>query len=141
MTDEPVGLAAPNEDVVRRAMTDRATYIRLAREGLTGSMGYYISQLVGRDVTTSVLSTSSKNLARYFRNARLPMADSESLLDALRTTFAAEVAWGDREPAKQWLHEAVPALGNEAPINLMDTFEGRSWIREALRKIATTDFS
>lgn len=141
MPIESIVPAEPNDEVIRRALSDKATYIRLSREGITGSMGRSIAEVIGRDVTISVLRTSPKNLARYFRNDRLSKADTEQILDTLRTTAAAEAVWGGKESAQQWLHEPVPALGNEVPIDLMDTFEGRKWVREVLRKIETGDFS
>ena len=43
--------------------------------------------------------------------------------------------FGSRERGIEWLVTLIPALGDQRPVDLCDTFEGRTRVREALRKI------
>lgn len=58
-----------------------------------------------------------------------------------RVYFEACRIWGDHDTAREWLHAPVPALVGERPVDLFDTFEGRQWVRQVLRKIEHGEFS
>ena len=66
--------------------------------------------------------------------------DSEETLDALRLYGQAVKVFGSLEKANEWIRMPVPALAGEKPEALFDTFEGRNWISQALRKIEYGEF-
>lgn len=131
------------ENVVNtdRALNDKFEYIRMTRHGMSGTVVKEIVGVVGREISVRVLHTSQNNLARLYRRKALSTTDTESMLDSLKTYNLAERIWGDREAAQEWLNTAIPALAGEKPMDLFDTFEGREWVRQVLRKIETGDFS
>lgn len=53
----------------------------------------------------------------------------------------AERILGSSLKAEGWMNKRVPALGNEKPITLINSEEGRQRIYEVLHKIETGDFS
>ncbi|TGG92484.1 DUF2384 domain-containing protein [Natronospirillum operosum] len=115
--------------------------IRLARKGITGDMAKEIVNQVDRDLMCRVLGVDPSTLARYVKRKRLTTAVSETMLDLLTTVELAQSIWEERRGALQRMEEPIVALGNESPIDLMDTFEGRRWVREILHKIEVGDFS
>lgn len=48
---------------------------------------------------------------------------------------------GSNEKATEWLSSSVPALGNQRPIDLCGTPEGKHLVNATLRKIEAGDFS
>jgi len=124
------------------AFTDQAEFIRTVRLGLPGSVVQSAIELLGdRDIFIRLLNTTSGNLSRFYRKKNLGRVDSEELLDTLRVFFQARGVWENDDLAREWLHTAVPALNGERPIDLFDTFEGRNWVRQILRKIELGEFS
>ena len=53
----------------------------------------------------------------------------------------ATATWESAERALAWLEQAVPALGDQCPCDLLDTAEGRQQVEAVLRKIEHGDFS
>ena len=58
----------------------------------------------------------------------------------LRVFARAASVFDGRESGSEWLVTQVPALGGQRPVDLCDTFEGRTLVREALRKIEYGEF-
>lgn len=128
--------------ISERAFSDPADYIRLVRIGIPGEVVRQAVQLLGhREMFVRLLHTSSANLSRFYRRKALDPVASEEVLDALRLFAEAERVWGSLGTAETWLNTPVPALAGERPLDLFDTFEGRQWVREVLRKIEFGEFS
>lgn len=123
-------------------MDNRSTYIRQVRAGIPGRIVRQAVELLGsRDLLVRLLHTSSANLSRYYRKKTLTPGDSEEVLDALRVFFEAVRLWGDLDRAREWLNSPLPALDGDRPVDLFDTFEGRRWVSQVLRKIEHGEFS
>jgi len=121
---------------------DQVTFIRTVRSGIPGQILREAIELLGsRDLFVRLLHTSSANLNDYYHRKTLDTVDSEEILDTLRVYFEALKIWGSHEATKEWLHTPVPALLGEQPVNLFDTFEGRQWVRQVLRKIEYGEFT
>lgn len=124
------------------ALDDEMAFIRTVRSGIPGHVVKEAIELLGnRELFVKLLHTSSANLNRYYRRKALDAVDSEEVLDTLRVYFEACRIWGDHDTAREWLHSPVPALVGERPVDLFDTFEGRQWVRQVLRKIEHGEFS
>ena len=124
------------------ALRDQVTFISTVRSGIPGQVVREAIELFGnRELFVRLLHTSSANLNRYYRRKSLDAVDSEEILDTLRVYFEASRIWGSHEAAREWLHAPVPALLGERPVNLFDTFEGRQWVRQVLRKIEYGEFT
>lgn len=139
------------QDVVARALPpavfdDTAEFIRTVRRGVPGSVIKEAIAALGntreaREMFVTLLETTSGNLHRYYKRAALSRTESEEVLDALRVIHFANEVFGDPALAADWLNSPIPALAGEAPLALCDTFQGRRWVRETLRKIEYGEFS
>ena len=125
------------------ALTNKVEYIRVVREGLPGSVVKNAISLFGgrRDVFVRLLNTTPANLSRYYRKKSLSRVDTEEILDTLRLYSHAYSVFGDADITSEWLDSPIPALSGDRPFDLFDTFEGRNWVRETLRKIEFGEFS
>jgi putative toxin-antitoxin system antitoxin component (TIGR02293 family) len=120
---------------------NKPKFISLARQGISGDIVKNVVDIVGhKDLFVAMLDTTSSNFSRIYRKKKLSAAQSESVLDTYRVfAFAAEV-FGHDENAQEWMDTKIPALGDQSPVSLCDTFEGREMVLAALRKIQTGEF-
>lgn len=129
-------------DISPAVLSDRGAFIRAVRQGIPGTVVRQAVQVVGdRELFVRLLDTTSANLSRFYRKKTLTRADSEDVLDTLRVFREAVTVFEDEGIAREWLHARVPALAGERPIDLFDTSEGRSLVRESLRAIEYGEFS
>ena len=123
-------------------LRNRESFIRVAREGLPGDVARDAVATLGRhELFAKVMHTSPANLSRCYRREFLTPAQSEGLLDTLRLFDYARQVFGAFGKVQAWLDAEVPALGNQRPVELLDTFEGRALVTETLAKIEYGDFS
>ena len=123
------------------AFTNQAEFIRYSREGIPGDVVKRAVEVLGnRDLFVRILDTTSSNLSRYYRRKKMSRVDSEETLDALRLYGQAVMVFGSLEKAGEWIRTPLPALAGDRPEALFDTFEGRHWIAQALRKIEYGEF-
>ena len=128
-------------DVPPAALVDRSAFIDAARAGLPGEVVKQAIDVFGhRELIVRLVGTTSGNLHRVYRRKALGPAQSEVLLDALRVFFRATSAFGNLDRASEWLDTALPALGDQRPVDLCDTFEGRRLVLDAIRKIEHGEF-
>ncbi|MEO0801068.1 MAG: antitoxin Xre/MbcA/ParS toxin-binding domain-containing protein [Cyanobacteria bacterium J06642_2] len=129
-------------DVSPAVLNDRGAFIHAVRRGIPGAVVQQAIAIVGdRELFVRLLDTTSANLSRFYRKKTLTRADSEDVLDTLRVFQEAVTVFEDEEIAREWLHTRIPALTGERPIDLFDTSEGRSLVRESLRAIEYGEFS
>ncbi len=123
-------------------MNNQSEYIRTVREGIPGTVVRDAIKIIGnRELFIRLFNTTSANLNRYYHKKLLNRVDSEEVLDTLRIFLEATRIWGDTDHAKTWLNTSIAALAGAKPIDLFDTFEGRNWVRQVLRKIEHGEFS
>jgi putative toxin-antitoxin system antitoxin component (TIGR02293 family) len=121
--------------------SDRTLFITLTRKGLPGDvLKQAVVKLGHRELFVRLLETTTGNLNRFYRRKALTQSQSEAVLDTLRLFSKATSVFGDQEKALQWLECSIPALGDQIPIDLCDTFEGRKMVQGALRKIEYGEF-
>ena len=123
------------------ALSDRTIYIQTVREGLPGYTVKAGTKLIGRSLFIRLFDTNSANLSRFYNKKHLNRHDSEEVLDTFRVTAEAIRIWEDKDAALEWLNMPIPALAGDKPIDLFDTFDGRRWVSEVLRKIEFGEFS
>lgn len=122
-------------------LTNQGEYIRTIREGIPGSVVKRAVKIFdNRELIVRILGTTSSNLSRYYRVKRMSRGDSEEILDTIRLYNQAVHVFGDMEKTKEWIKTSVPALAGEKPEALLDTFEGRKWVSQVLRKIEYGEF-
>jgi len=122
-------------------LDDPVAFIHSVRTGLPGELVKRAVKMMGnRELFVRILGTTSSNLSRFYRLKKMSPAASEEMLDTIRLFKQAVELFGDIESAKQWLNTPVPALQGEQPIALLDTYEGRRWVSQVLRKIEYGEF-
>ena len=81
-------------------------------------------------------------LDRKMREGRdLTAEEADRIARFLRLKSYAEEVFEDRDITKTWLTEDNPALGGEAPINMVVTDEGTRRVETVLRRIDYGDYS
>ncbi len=122
-------------------LDDPAAYIHAVRTGLPGELVKRAVKILGnRALFVRILGTTSSNLSRFYRLKKMTPAASEEMLDTIRLFKQAVELFRDIELAKEWLNTPVPALKGEKPVSLLDTYEGRRWVSQVLRKIEYGEF-
>ncbi|AOY87707.1 hypothetical protein BKP64_05710 [Marinobacter salinus] len=124
-------------------LTSSPVLIDVIRGGLTGT---WLSKLLRVANLKPVLAAalgieSSGDLAALSEVKALSQAQSEAILDAVVVYMRAVEVWESAEAASNWFNAEVSALAGQSPMAIMDTFEGRKWVREVLEKIETGTFS
>ena len=94
-----------------------------------------------REAIVKALGTSSGNLSRLYSKTVLDKHQTEEILDVIKLYVEVCDVFGSTDKADLWLAISVPALRNEQPINLLDTFIGRKLVRDTLNKIRFGEFS
>ena len=94
-----------------------------------------------RGVMCRALGTTSRNLRSLYRRETLNKQQSEIMLDILSVYNAAYELYDDMGTARDLLNTRNPALNNQKPSDLLDTFMGRRLVKEVLNKIAWAEFS
>ena len=123
------------------ALTDRAVYIQTVRTGISGKAVKAGTKLINRQLFIRLFETNSANLSRFYSKKTLNRHHSEEVLDTFRVTAEAIRIWEDQDLALQWLNTPIAALAGDRPVELFDTFDGRKWVSEVLRKIEYGEFS
>ncbi|MEX1196353.1 MAG: MbcA/ParS/Xre antitoxin family protein [Pseudohongiellaceae bacterium] len=125
-----------------KTLIDSGEFIRMTRRGIPGTWLKRVVDETGlRDVFVSLMDVSSSKFSRLYQRKALDKRKSEKVLDAVRLIVQAEQTWESRELALQWLFSPIAALGDERPIELFDTFEGRRLVSLVLDKIECGEFS
>ena len=128
-------------DIPSAVFDDRSAFVEAARRGVPGAVVRQAVKMLGhRELFARLLGTTPGNLNRFYQRKSLAPAQSEALLDLLRVFIQAASVFGGRDSGSEWLVTQVPALGGQRPVDLCDTFEGRTLVREALRKIEYGEF-
>ncbi len=121
----------------------QATYgsqsrIRLIRRGLPVSSLYFFlkDSKLNQQELSNVLQISPRTMQRYSDNQMLPSIVSEKLL-MLNDLYekADNILGGGTQNVTNWLRSQVNALGNQRPIDYLDTYEGYNEVMKVLGRL------
>ncbi len=128
--------------ICTEAFDSQAAFIRTVRTGISGGVVKgVVKAFNNRELIARVLDISAANLSRIYRVKHMGRTDSEELLDMIRIYKQAIDIFGSKEKAIEWIKTPLSALSGESPETLFDTFEGRQWVAQILRKIQYGEFS
>jgi len=128
-------------DLPESVFSNQAEFIETARAGLPGKVVKQAIAVLGhRELFVRLLETTNGNLNRFYQRKTLSPNQTEGVLDTLRVFSHAIAVFGNSERASDWLSHPIPALGNQTPLDLCDTFEGRDVVNKNLRKIEFGEF-
>ncbi len=129
--------------IAKEIFTDKRIYLATVNEGVPGAVVKSTVSLMPamRNILVNSLGITSSNLSRLYPKKALNRQQSEEILDILRIYNEAVDTFQDAGIAVEWLNTEIPALDSAKPIDLFDTFVGRSMVSDALCTIKTGDFS
>jgi len=133
---------ATNQPLNNILQQDKAALLKIVSQGIDGAIVREMvrSQPNYRNILVSALGTTSSNLSRLY-NKQLNKQQSEEIVDFLKVQQQALIVFEQQDIANEWLATKIPALGNEIPNNLLDTFIGRSLVSDALDAIRYGEFN
>ena len=88
-----------------------------------------------REKTAAALHLPQRTMARRKKERKLQADESDRLLRLARIGAQAAATLGSEEKAVQWLRRPNRALGNQAPLDLIDSDIGASQVEEVLGRI------
>ncbi len=123
--------------------SDKREFLKTVNEGISGKVVKWLVQESPeqRIPIIQALSTTSGNLSRFYNKKSLSKQQTEEVLDILKIHVLAAEIFGDVGLSKEWMAMTIPALDGSRPLDLLDTFIGRSMISEVLEKIKWGEFS
>lgn len=131
-------MAHTNRQMAREHVTTPSRVIEVVRKGLpTARLDEMAQSLaVERTVLLGILGISARTVQRKNRSAvRLSPAASDRLSRMDRILILATEVFGAKEKAVEWLKRISRALGNQQPIQLLDTDAGTQYVERELRQI------
>lgn len=91
-------------------------------------------ELAVKDVLERLAIPASTYFARKKRHQALDAYSSEKFIRLISVMVKASKILGKSE-AKNWLYKKIPSLGNEIPLNLLDTEVGHRLVVQTLLQI------
>ena len=98
-------------------------------EALIGKFG------LAREEVAAALHLPQRTIARRKKEQKLQADESDRLLRLARVSAQAAATLGSEEKAVQWLRRPNRALGNQAPLDLIDSDIGTRQVEEVLGRI------
>lgn len=90
---------------------------------------------LAREEVAAALHLPQRTIARRKKEKKLQADESDRLLRLARVGAQAVVTLGSEEKALQWLRRPNRALGNRAPLDLIDNDIGTRQVEEVLGRI------
>lgn len=116
-----------NVDQLRETVKAGLPYASL--EALIGKFG------LAREEAAAALHLPQRTIARRKKEQKLQADESDRLLRLARITAQAAVTLGSEEKVVRWLRRPNRALGNQAPLDLVDSDIGTRQVEEVLGRI------
>ena len=90
---------------------------------------------LAREEAAAALHLAQRTIARRKKEQKLQADESDRLLRLARVGAQAAATLGSEEKAVQWLRRPNRALGNRAPLDLIDSDIGTRQVEEVLGRI------
>ena len=116
-----------NVDQLRETVKAGLPYACL--EALIGKFG------LAREEAAAALHLPHRTIARRKKEQKLQADESDRLLRLARVSAQASATLGSDEKAVRWLRRPNRALGNRAPLDLIDSDIGTRQVEEVLGRI------
>jgi putative toxin-antitoxin system antitoxin component (TIGR02293 family) len=125
----------------RKVLKGRIANLDQLREAAKSGLPYASLETViaklrlGREEAAAVLHLPQRTIARRKKEQRLQADESDRVLRLARIGAQASATLGTEEKAAQWLRRSNRALGNRAPLELLDNDIGTRQVEEILARI------
>jgi putative toxin-antitoxin system antitoxin component (TIGR02293 family) len=139
MNNSPLARAGLSEDLFQ----DQFKYINAINIGVAGTV---VKSLIDRmpqqrAFICKALGVTSGNVSRLYKLKALNKTQSEETLDIISVYDAAYHLYDDIDLANELLQTPIPALNNQKPVDLLDSFAGRRLVKEVLNKMKWGELS
>lgn len=123
--------------ILRSAVDSPDAMIDLLREGLPIPAMDRTAQTLGlsAEETSLALGIPPRTLARRRKDKYLKPHESDRLYRLALLAAHALHVFDDEEQAAGWFHDAIPALGGQTPVSLLDTEAGIRLVDAELGRI------
>lgn len=118
-------------------LKDPKKEVHLIRKGLKpGVVEAFLNQegFLIKDVLERLDISTSTYFAKKKSQKVLDTNTTEKFIRLIQVMLKASRVLGEQE-AKSWLYRPIPSLGNEVPINLLDTEPGHRLVEQSLLQI------
>ncbi len=118
-------------------LSDPKKEVALIRKGLNiKTVESYLDKegFILKDILIRLDISSSTYFAKKKKQEPLDVHSSEKLVRLIQVMVNASRILGE-EKAKKWIYLKIPSLGNELPINLLDTEAGHQLVEQTLLQI------
>lgn len=134
------------EENIGRDIHSRGDYIKAIREGEISSRVLKVLQdrvHLTNYRMASILNISETTLQRIkkMRNSKLGKAESDAVYDVSKVIAKGIEVFGNEEDLNRWLNTENQALGNEKPIDWLDSSIGREQLMDLLTAIEYGHYS
>jgi putative toxin-antitoxin system antitoxin component (TIGR02293 family) len=144
MTVAAITAVMGGRKVFKGLQAERADLTELTREGLPVAAFLELSERLGVDKKrlAAILGISERTLSRRLASdQRLTRDESDRTMRLARIFAKAEDTFGRPEKAARWMQTPNLALGDEVPLELLDTDAGARTVEEVLYRIDYGMFS
>ena len=108
----------------------------MASKPNASSLGQGKSKMSGKvGKKRTKLHLPQRTIARRKKEQKLQVDESDRLLRLARISAQATATLGSKEKAAQWLRRPNRALGNQAPVDVIDSDIGTRQVKEVLGRI------
>jgi putative toxin-antitoxin system antitoxin component (TIGR02293 family) len=116
---------------------DRFDVINNIREGIPREAVNLVLEKtsISRNQLSHILHISTRQLNRYEHDERLSAEQSGFLYEFSRIYVRGLDIFGDKETFEKWLQRPQMALGEQGPLNLLDTTEGSRVVNDLLSQV------
>ena len=123
--------------------SNKRAYLELVEHGISGAVvRRAVKQFPQqRLVICRALGTTTNNLSRLYNRKALTPAHTEEMLDVLSVYEMAFKLYEDWALVEELLSTPIIALNNQQPNELMNTFIGRTMVKEVINKMLYGEFS
>ncbi|MGH7888452.1 MAG: type II RES/Xre toxin-antitoxin system antitoxin [Candidatus Binatia bacterium] len=134
---ESIVNALGGRKVLKRRITNLEDLRTTVKEGLPYASFEALSARLGlaRDEAANALHLPHRTIARRKKQRKLHADESDRVLRLARIGAQAAETFGSEAKAAEWLRRPNRALGNVAPLELLDTDIGIHQIEEILGRI------
>ncbi|MFC6645831.1 antitoxin Xre/MbcA/ParS toxin-binding domain-containing protein [Granulicella cerasi] len=138
MTASAIATVLGGRKILKRKVETDTDLRVITREGLpVGTLPFLAAGLsVERKTLAKVVGISDRTLSRRIaNNSRLSSEESDRMMRLARVFAKAEDTLGSSAKASRWLQSPNLALGEEVPLDLLDTDAGAKTVETILLRI------
>lgn len=115
--------------------------LTLIQPGMSGETLKQIAAILPKSALANILETAPGNLNKMYGRKHLSRSQTEAIAQAINIWQEAIALFShDEKITRSWFDTPLPAIGGIKPIDLIDSFTGRSTIEDLLNQLRYGDY-